>query len=190
MGNKKEEIEVLSSFVSSYDNKIIILSTEDAKLIYPNYNKENPDFIIESNYKHIGIELFELASTFNPNLLKSKEEEKLNIKNQHHLKNKRDKLETKLLYENEELLNVALERINDKIENKLHNYVADKIWLLGYANKEFNFKLLDTAIEDYTAEFIKNYIRDNSTYSKRIEKIFLFMCFGKNKILEIIPKAL
>ncbi|MBK8945747.1 MAG: hypothetical protein IPM32_10840 [Ignavibacteriae bacterium] len=190
MGNKKEEIEILESFIDEYDNKISILSTNEAKSIYSNYNEENPDFIIKSNNVNIGIELFELVSSHNSNLLMSQEERELGCVNQHHLKSIRKKLKTNLLYENEELLNVAVERINDKIENKLQNYVSNKIWLLGYANKEFNFKLLDTALEDYSISFIQQYIIDNITYSERIEKVILFKCFGKNKIIEIIPKAL
>lgn len=189
MGNKKEEIEVLQCFIAEYDNKISILTTNEAKSIYSNYNEENPDFIVKYNNEYIGIELFELVSSYNPKLLMSYEEEKLGIKNQHHLKNKREKLKTKLLYENEELLKVVPERINKKI-GKLKNYVTNKVWLIGYANKEFNFKLLDTALEDYTTSLIQKYINDNITFSERVEKIFLFKCFGDYRILKIIPKAL
>ena len=190
MGNKKEEIDILESFISEYDEEIEILSTSTAKSVYPKYNQENPDFIIKCNNEYVGIELFELVSSHNPNMLKSREEEKLNIKQQHHLLNHREKLKTNLLYENENLLDVAVEQINRKIGEKLKNYIDTKIWLLGFANKNFNFKLLDTALEDYSQDFIRNYIIDNITFTKQIDKIFLFKCFGDNKILEIIPKAL
>ena len=53
--------------------------------------------------KYIGVELFELISSDNQNILMSKEEIKLGIKNIPHLRDKREKLGTDLLYENEEL---------------------------------------------------------------------------------------
>ena len=190
MGNKNEEIEILENFISEYDKGIKILTTTEAKSVYPKYNQENPDFIIKCNNEYVGIELFELVSSHNTTLLKSREEEKLNIKQQHHLLNHREKLKTNLLYENEQLLVVVVEQINRKIENKLKNYVNTKIWLLGYANKIFNFKLLDTALEDYNHDFIRKYIINKVTCTEQIEKIFLFKCFGDNKILEITPKAL
>jgi len=188
--NKKEEIEVLKVFLNSYDKNITVLSKNRAKSIFPNYTGENPDFIVQYKTDYIGIDLFELVSSQNKNTLMSVEENKLGIKNLHHLKSRRKKLGTKLLYENEELLNVAVERINDKVQNKLKNYVTDKIWLLGYANKEFNFKLLDTAIEDYTVEFIQKYLSSNIHYNERIKNIFLFQCLGNDKLINIIPKAL
>ncbi len=101
MGNKNEEIEILENFISEYDKGIKILTTTEAKSVYPKYNQENPDFIIKCNNEYVGIELFELVSSHNTTLLKSREEEKLNIKQQHHLLNHREKLKTNLLYENE-----------------------------------------------------------------------------------------
>ncbi|MCH7974559.1 MAG: hypothetical protein IH949_11880 [Bacteroidetes bacterium] len=188
--DKNEEIEVLKMFINNYDNNITILSKKRAKSIFPNYTGENPDFIIQNKTDYIGIDLFELVSTQNKGTLMSVEENKLGIKNLHHLKSRRKELGTKLLYENEELLKVAVERINDKVLNKIKNYVTDKIWLLGYANKEFNFKLLDTAIEDYTNEFIQKYLLSNIVYNERIKNIFLFQCLGNYKLINVIPQAL
>jgi len=190
MGNKKEEIEVLESFIAEYDNKISILSTNEAKSIYSKYTGENPDFIVHYKSNYIGIELFELVSSKNENILMSQEEKKLGIKNLPHLRNIREQLGTKLLYENERLAEVAVERINDKLLNKIKNYVTEKIWFLGYANKPFNFSLLETEIEDNTVNLVLKYIKDHIILDKRIENIFLFQCWANRKLFNVLQKAL
>ncbi len=190
MTQKEKESEVLKKFIDEFDSNITILSLNEAKSIFPNYNEENPDFIILHKTGYIGIELFELVSSKNQNILMSKEEKNLAIQNLPHLKSIREQLGTKLLYENEQLAKVAVERINDKVLHKIKNYVTDKIWFLGYADKPYNFKLLDTEIENNTVNLVLKYIKENILPDNKIDNIFLFQCGGNYKLFNIVPKAL
>ena len=56
---KKQELDVLRKFVKEFDENIIILTSNEAKSIFNDYNEENPDFIIRYGEKYIGVELFE-----------------------------------------------------------------------------------------------------------------------------------
>jgi len=186
MNKKKEETKVLNRFINEFDSHIQILSLKEAKLVFPNYTGENPDFIIFYKGKYIGIELFELVSSQNTNILMSQEEKNLDAKNLPHLKKIREQLGTKLLYENERLADVAIERINDKVLNNIKYYVTEKLWFLGYADKEFNFRLLETEIEDNTVNLTLKYIKDNIFSDKRIENIFLFQCWTNYKLFNVL----
>ncbi len=183
---KQEEKIVLNKFRNVFDRSINILSKEEANSIYPNYNGENPDCIIKFKSEIIGIELFELIKTNNENLLMSKEEKEHGIKNIKHLTIIREQLGTNLLYVNEDLPEVAIERINDKIQNKLKNYIPEKIWLLGYLNQQFNFALLKSEIDDGTIEQTLHYIKNNIAHNKRVEKIFLFQCYKEPELFEVL----
>jgi len=190
MSKKEKEKAVLEKFIDEFDRKIKIVDDIEANLIFPNYNGENPDFIVLYKENYIGIDLFELISTVNRNILMSRDEENRGAMNLQHLKSIRDKLGTNLLYQNEELAKVAVERINDKIQNKVKNYVTNKIWLLGYADRPYNFNLLNTVKEDGLEEVIQKYIRDNILYEERIQNVFLFQCLGKYQLFNIKLKAL
>ena len=157
-----------------------------AKSIFKNYNGENPDFVIKYIENYIGVELFELVLSNNQNILMSLEEKKSGIKNLPHLRNIREKLGTKLLYQNEELCNVAVERINDKILHKIQNYVTNKIWLLGYANKPYNFRLLADKIDDNIVDVTIKYIRNKIITDNKVERIFLFQCWSNYQLLNIL----
>ncbi len=185
MEQKVEEIKVLKKFINEFDKNIIVLSLNEAKKIFPYYNNENPDFIVYYKANYIGIELFELVLSKNKNILMSQEEKKLDIKNLPHLRVIREQLGTKLLYQNESLADVAVERINDK-RNKIKNYVTERIWLLGFANKPFNFRLLDTEIEDNNVENVIKHIKYNIILDKRVEHIFLFQCWGNHKLFNVL----
>lgn len=186
MNKKIEETKVLKRFINVFDSHIQILSFKQAKLFFPNYNGENPDFIIFYKEEHIGIELFELVSSHNTDILMSQEEKNLRAKNLPHLKRIRKELGTKLLHENEGLADIAIERINDKVFNKIKYYVTEKLWFLGYADKEFNFRLLETEIEDNTSNLTLKYIKDNIFTDKRIENIFLFQCSANYKLFNVL----
>jgi hypothetical protein len=190
MNKKDDEFVVLRRFINEFDNNITILPFDEAKFTFPNYNGENPDFIVVHKKNYIGIELFELVLSKNKNILMSQEEINHGIKNLPHLKIIREKLGTKLLYENESLADVAIERINDKVLNKINNYVTDKIWLLGYANKPFNFRLLETEIEDNNVNIILTYIKNNIRLDNRIENIFLFQCWANYNLFNVLQNAL
>lgn len=182
---KKDDIKnVLEKFIHKSDMNIQILSFDNAIKEFPGYNDENPDFIIRFNSELIGIDLFNLASSqYVPSVL-STEEQKLNIVNLFHLKKKREELGNNLLYENEDLGKVAVERINSKDE-KIKLYVTDKVWLIGYANKKFNFSLIKQSAKDGTLNNIRNYINSNITLNDRVVHIYLFQCCGIEIIFKI-----
>ncbi len=70
MTKKDEERNILKKFIHKSEMDIQILSFDNAIKEFPNYNDENPDFIIRFNNELIGIELFELTSSqFVPSLL-------------------------------------------------------------------------------------------------------------------------
>lgn len=186
MNKKIEEIRILKSIINEYDKKITILSEDEAKSIFTKYDGDNPDFIVKYNTNYIGIDLFNLVSSTNKNVLKSLEEKKLGIQNLAHLENIREKSGTKLLYENEELGKVVVERINSKVLHKIKNYVTEKIWLLGYANKKYNFRLLEDVIDDNVVNRVLEYVRKNIIYDIRIEKIYLFQCWANNRLFSVL----
>ena len=184
MTKKEDEKNILEKFIDKSDMNIQILSFDNAIKEFPDYNNENPDFIISFNNELIGIELFELVSSqYVPSVLLT-EEQKLNIVNLRHLKSKREKLSTKLLYENEDLGKVAVERINSKDE-KIKIYVTDKVWLIGYANEKYNFSLIKTYTEDGELNNIRKYINSNITVNDRVVHIYLVQCCGREIIFEI-----
>ncbi len=184
MTKKDEERNILEKFIRKSAMNIQILSFDNAIKEFPNYNNENPDNIIRFNNELIGIELFQLASSqFVPSVL-STEEQKLNIINLPHLKSKREKLNAKLLYENEDLGKVAVERINSK-DGKIKLYVTDKVWFIGHANEKYNFSLIKTSAEDGELNNIRNYIISNITVNERVVHIYLFQCCGREIIFEI-----
>jgi len=181
---KDDEIKILKKFINKSGMNIQILSYLDAVKEFPSYNNENPDFIIRLEDEIIGIELFKLISNkFVPGLL-SVEEQKLNIINLAHLKNKREKLNTNLLYENDDLGNVAVEMINAK-KDKINLYITDKIWLIGYANEKYNFNLIKTVIEDDELSNVCKHIRSNIFVNDRIQHLYLFQCYAEEIIIEI-----
>ena len=184
MTKKDDERNILEKFIHKSDMNIQILSFDNALKEFPGYKNENPDFIIRFNNELIGLELFKLISSqYVPSVL-STEEQKLNIINLPHLKSKREKLKTKLLYENEDLGKVSVERINSKDE-KIKLYVTDKVWLIGYANEKYNFSLIKTSAEDGELNNIRNYINSNITVNDRVVHIYLFQCCSREIIFEI-----
>ena len=184
MTKKDDERNILEKFIHKSDMNIQILSFDNALKEFPGYKNENPDFIIRFNNELIGIELFKLISSqYVPSVL-STEEQKLNIVNLPHLKSKREKLKTKLLYENEDLGKISVERINSKDE-KIKLYVTDKVWLIGYANEKYNFSLIKTSAEDGELNNIRNYINSNITVNDRVVHIYLFQCCSREIIFEI-----
>ncbi len=87
MDKKEKERIVLLQFIEAYENlnnckdDFKILEKEAIQIKYPNYNSENPDFVVLFNDNFIGIELFELVRDNLETLNRSNSELKLNIKN-------------------------------------------------------------------------------------------------------------
>lgn len=189
--SKKDEKIVLEWFIKIYKERIDsntrmqILDVSRAKPLFPDYNGENPDFIILFNDEYIGIELFKLIGRNIEKLNLMPEEETIGIKNVAHLYSRREKTEKKAVYLQEDLVRVALDRINDKIKNKLSNYIACPIWLIGYANEPFNIHLLSPYFEYKEEGKLVNYIRARVIKSERIKQIWLAELSGNELLLRI-----
>jgi len=191
MEKKEQEKLILQKFINAYKEQfnnyesIEILETSKAKLLFPNYTGENPDFIVLLNGEYIAIELFELVrNNVEPLNLQSSEED-LEIKNAAHLHSIREKNNSQSLYLMEDLAVVAIERINDKIENKLKNYINCPIWLIGHSSKPFNCSLLLPYFEDKIENKVAEYIASKIHKVNRIEQIWLAELFGETLLLKI-----
>ena len=96
-GKKEIEIINLKRFISTYNEKINknvkfeILDINKIKLIYPDYNGENPDFVLLINDKYVAVELFELVKDYIEPLNKDAVDELNNPKNSAHLYSQRVK---------------------------------------------------------------------------------------------------
>jgi len=179
MDKKAEEKIVLNMFIKAY-NEIVdsnanfeILEKGFVEKYYPDYNGENPDFVVRLNEDFIGIEFFELIRNNLEEGNKSNSENKLDIKNAAHLFSIREKGNNNNLYLMEDLAIVASDRINDKIQNKIKNYVDCPIWLIGYANKSYNLFLLSPYFEDNKEKVVSSYISNHILKDDKIHKIFL-----------------
>src|SRR3972149_209809 len=179
MDKKEKERIVLQQFIEAYENinkrkdDFKILEKEAIQSKFPNYNGENPDFVVLFNGILIGIEVFELVRDNLENLNRSNSELKLNIKNAPHLYSIREKTNKHNLFLMEDLAEAALDRINDKIKRKLNNYISCPIWLIGYANKSYNIFLLPPYFDDNIQNEVASYISKNIIADDRIQKIFL-----------------
>ncbi|MFA5805467.1 MAG: hypothetical protein WC879_12570 [Melioribacteraceae bacterium] len=191
MNKKDQEKLILQKFINVYKEQfndlesIEILENSKAKLLFPNYNGENPDCIVLLNGKYIAIELFELVRNNVETLNLNHSEENLDIKNAAHLHSIREKNNNHSFYMMEDLAVVAIERINYKIENKLKNYVNCPIWLVGHSSKPFNCSLLLPYFEDKIENKVAEYIASKILKDNRIEKIWLLELFGETLLLEI-----
>ena len=110
---------------------------------------------------------------------------KLDIKNAAHLYSIREKVGIPEFFLMEDLAHVALDRINDKILNKLKNYVNCPIWLVGYAHKSYNLFLLSPYYEDNIEKEVSSNISDHILKADRIQKIFLSEFSSKNLLMQI-----
>jgi hypothetical protein len=191
MDKKEQERIVLNQFIEAYKN--LYNSNDDFKILdreviqkkFSNYNGENPDFVVLLNENFVGIELFELVRDNLENLNRSNSEDKLKIKNAPHLYSIREKTNSQDLFLMEDLAFAALERINDKIKNKLNNYISCPIWLIGYANKSYNIFLLSPYFDDNIQNEVASYISKNIIVDDRIQKIFLSEFSNKYLLLQI-----
>lgn len=191
MNKKEDEKMILKKFIRVYQETIDssssfeILEKESAEKIFPNYNGENPDFVVLFNGKYIGIEIFELIRNKLEDLNKNLSERDLDIKNAAHLHAIRKGNESNFLYLMEDLAYAALDRINDKIRNKLDNYIDCPIWLIGYASKSYNLFLLSQYFEDKIEKKVASFISKNVLNDDKINKLFLVEFSNKNLLLEI-----
>lgn len=191
MDKKEEERIVLNQFIEAYknlhnsNNDLIILEKETIQKKFPNYNGENPDFGVLYNENIVGIELFELVRDDLENLNRSNLESKLKIKNAPHLYSIREKTNNHNLFLIEDLAYVSIDRINDKIKNKLSNYISCPIWLIGYANKSYNLFLLSPYFEDNIQNEVASRISMNIIADERIQKIFLAEFSSEYSLLQI-----
>lgn len=179
---KEEEIEILTKFINLYNKDLEILDLETAKSVLPIYSGENPDFLIKNKDSIVGIEVTELLPKQQKYILLDKEEEKLNIKNNAHHKQKLPSYS--LLYEVPELTPVALERINDKIR-KSNNYVTKKTWLLAYGTHPDSLCMLKPTVDDNEVDIVVNSLFDNIQNWNNLSKVFLYEDSGTSYIIEM-----
>jgi len=85
----------------------------------------------------------------------------------------------------EDLAVVAINRIDDKIQNKVHNYINLPIWLIGYASKAYNIFLLTPHYDDHEELKIAEYISNNIISNPKVSSIWLAEFSNKNLLLEI-----
>lgn len=192
MVNKKNEEEIiLRRFIEAYKEQIDsyanfeILKESIVQHKFPKYNNENPDFVVKLNGLFIGIELFELIRNNIEELNKSASEKSFDLKNAAHLHSIREKEKSHNLYLMEDLAIAALDRINDKIQNKLKNYIKCPIWLIGYAAKSYNIHLLSPYFDDKIEKEVGEYISKHVLKGDRVQKIFLAEFSGRSLLLEI-----
>ena len=133
----------------------------------------------------VGIEVFELVRDNLEKLNRSKSELNLNIKNASHLYSIREKTNNQNLFLMEDLASAAIDRINDKIKNKLNNYISCPIWLVGYANKSYNLFLLSSYFEDNIQNEIASHISNHIEADERVQKIFLAEFSNKYLLMQI-----
>ncbi len=191
MDKKEKEKIILSQFIQAFKNlnnyeaNFEILEKEVIQSKFLNYNGENPDFVVLFNEKFIGIEVFELVRNNLEDLNRSNSELKFNIKNASHLNSIREETNGHNLFLMEDLASAALDRINDKIKNKLNNYVSCPIWLVGYANKSYNLFLLSQYFEDNIQNKVAAYISNHIIKDDRIQKIYLAEFSNKYLLMQI-----
>ncbi len=188
---KKAERIILEKFIRAYKEKIDsnssfeVLTKEAIRINYPNYNDENPDFVLLFNDNYIAIDVFELIRENLELLNKNPKEKELNIRNAAHLYSLRQKKNLHSLYLMEDIVSAALDRINDKIENKLSNYIDCPIWLIGYASKTYNLFLLSPYFEDKIELEIASEISNGIIKSDRVTSIWLTEFSSQDLLIKI-----
>jgi hypothetical protein len=187
---KKDEKIIVNKFIEAYkykyDNniKFKILETEEVKLDYPNYNGENPDFVLLNDKTYIGIEICNLFRNKLESLNKDNSEKDMKLDNAMHLQDKRKDNKKRPLYLMEDLSSAAIDSINNKVK-KVNIYINCPIWLLCYANQPSNLYLLSSYFDDKVENKVGTYISNNILKNIRIEKIWLAEFSYKNLLLEI-----
>lgn len=175
---KETEEEILAKFIHLYATSIRRLYQEECKDKFPNYNTENPDFIIKFKNRLIGFELVELI----PNQQRFLFQEDPGIKNNAHLRNKNR--DYPLLFEVPDLLPVVLEKINEKIQ-KSKNYVTAENWLLAYSTCPNSLLMLQSLIDDNILNQSINYIYQKIPDWKSYSKVLLYQDSGNSLIIEL-----
>lgn len=192
MNKKAQEKSILEAFNRSAGSRFRILTIEEARKVFPNYNEENPDFIIAKDKKYIGVDLFLLSldesippiryarktyknqmhkQSQHPNTFSSIEEAKTHL--QEIKKNPGDFPLTK----QDDLGAILRQRLTQKMQT-LKNYVTDNNWLIGHATEVFDTGIVQNIIEDNAETNVRNLISGIMASfpeeSKKIEDVFLF----------------
>jgi hypothetical protein len=191
MNKKEKEKIILKKFIEAYQinidshSSITIIDNESAKKVFPKYTGENPDFVILINNNYIAVELFELIRDNIEDFNINNNEKKKDIVNAAHLHSRRKESNDHSLYLMEDLAIAALDRINDKVKNKLNNYINCPIWLIGYATEVYNMFLLSPYFEDGNENFVALYISQHVIIDERITAIWLAEFSNKYLLLKI-----
>jgi len=181
MDKKDRERKILLSCQKASGLAFTILTETETKQVFSKYTGENPDFVIQIGGRSIGVELFELNKTRSelapagccniPHAASKRPTEFVSLKDaETYLKNN---LERGLLPQ-DDIEQVCLERISEKIK-KLDLYVAQEIWLIGYANNICHQTgMVQNVIEDEIVKVLQTSVLSKINVPDRIKKIFLF----------------
>ncbi len=185
---KTEEKQLLEKFKKTSGLNFDILETDQAMTIFPSYTGENPDFIINLNGSHIGVDLFRLCLTKSPQAIGYGGKEYINQmqkKNEHpnefkslkdleeNIKQRKEHPELYRLTRQDDPSDIVRERLSQKV-NKVKNYVTPKNWLLGFVDQFFNMCLIENIAKDGEEQYYQSLIKDIVCREVRIERVILF----------------
>ena len=204
MEKKSEERNILSKFINRVSLEAKILSVENAQQVYPTYNGENPDFIIQIANFVIGVELFELNLNRSPQLAGHAALSGRQAVNLPHLEagrrnfyNSLEALEADIRKGNRRLKpqdliqEVIDERLKEKM-TKVREYVTSDIWLIGYANHiSFQVGLVQNIIRDNAVELLKKRAEELSKDVSNFKRFYLFETetSSKDVIIELYNRC-
>lgn len=173
---KDHEESILKDFQRTCKYKFTVLNTNDAQKVFPEYNGENPDFIVQTNDGTcIGIELFRLSAQDKPikgpdgklykNLphLTGENKEAFNIKTNDFPPDPIKVLFIATFYEIPDEYSCLTENLNKK-SNKTYVTENKNTWIIAYSSEWFHEWVSDS----------ENMRKEISSYFTQFDKIFLF----------------
>ena len=177
---KTKEKRIIATFLKSNSLDFELLELAEAQSIFPIYTGENPDVIVFNGKEYVGIELFTLS-------LKKSRKVNPEFKNFHHRQNQfpqkinnhnlgahTDALHRYGLASHDNLEEILLERISEKID-LLSRYCTEKVWFIGHATEiAHQTGLVEEIMEDGIEENLKKSFLSKISIPPRVEKIILF----------------
>lgn len=191
---KKQETEIIEDFQKVVKYKFKILTTQESKSIFHEYNGENPDFVVRNDQsEYIGIELFRLSPKPRKNSIRGpdgssyknlehligKNKEKFNTNIKDFEENSETILSYQKYYKNPEICSTLKQNLESK-NNK--PYVTKKLWILAYSS-ESNHSSVSDVYDDKNMEEIRKQI---DSYFSKFDKIFSFETRQENDVYYLL----